>query len=167
MARFDGGKMSGELPRIPIPDSNSEPTEKMVFLQEQLVNFLGQYSLPLIEVSLVFSKFTRQLSDALISQAKEHEEDIPEILSKPWPVLNGGNDSVDSGPDLDAVLGALDEDRMDILDTIIRTAIHATEMALSDALMQLRQWEHLVRMQLSEAKSTGQLFSPLVIPDEW
>ncbi len=167
MVRFDGGKMSGELPRIPIPDSDSEPTEKMVFLQEQVVNFLRQYSMPLIEVSLVFSKFTRQLSEALILQANTNGEQIPDILSKPWPILNEDDQSMDSGPDLDAVLSTLDEDRMDILDTILRTAIHATELALADALMQLRQWEHLARIQLASSKSTGQLFSPLEIPDDW
>ena len=45
--------MTQDMPRIPIPDSDSDGTEKMVFLQEQLVNFLRQYSMPLIEVSLV------------------------------------------------------------------------------------------------------------------
>ena len=56
---------------------------------------------------------------------------------------------------------------MDILDTILRSSMVATEMPLADALMQLRQWEHLARNQLADSKSTGQLFSPLEIPEEW
>ena len=43
----------------------------------------------------------------------------------------------------------------------------ATEMPLADALMQLRQWEHLARNQLASARGAGQLFSPLEIPDDW
>ena len=43
--------MSEDLPRIPIPGPEAETTEKMVFLQEQIVNFLRQYSMPLLEVS--------------------------------------------------------------------------------------------------------------------
>ena len=72
-----------------------------------------------------------------------------------------------SGPRLETLLENLDDDRMDILDTILRSAITATEMPLADALMQLRQWEHLTRNQLSDSKGTGQLFSPLEIPEDW
>ena len=71
------------------------------------------------------------------------------------------------GPPLETLLGNLDDDRMDILDTILRSAMNATEMPLVDALMQLRQWEHLARNQLASAKGAGQLFSPLEIPDDW
>ena len=159
--------MSEDLPRIPIPDSDSDSTEKMVFLQEQIVNFLRQYSMPLIEVSLVFSKYTRQLTEALVSQADEQGETLPTILTEPWPLLGENNPSTETGPALNTVLDNLDDDRMDILDTILRSAITATEMPLADALMQLRQWEHLARNQLADSKGAGQLFSPLEIPDDW
>ena len=159
--------MSEDLPRIPIPSPESETTEKMVFLQEQMVNFLRQYSMPLLEVSLVFSKYTRQLTEALDVQAKSAGESLPEILSKPWPLIGEKNDAMSSGPALETLLNNLDDDRMDILDTIIRSSMNATEIPLVDALMQLRQWEHLVRNQLASAKGPGELFSPLEIPDDW
>ena len=159
--------MTGDLPRIPIPGPEADSTEKMVFLQEQIVNFLRQYSMPLIEVSLVFSKYTRQLTEALTTQAEAQGETLPEILTQPWPILGDSDSSESSGPPLDTVLDNLDDDRMDILDTILRSAMVATEMPLADALMQLRQWEHLVRNQLADSKATGQLFSPLEIPEDW
>ena len=159
--------MTGDLPRIPIPGPDADSTEKMVFLQEQIVNFLRQYSMPLIEVSLVFSKYTRQLTEALTTQAEAQGETLPEILTQPWPILGDSESSESSGPPLDTVLDNLDDDRMDILDTILRSAMVATEMPLADALMQLRQWEHLVRNQLADSKATGQLFSPLEIPEDW
>ena len=159
--------MTGDLPRIPIPGPDADSTEKMVFLQEQIVNFLRQYSMPLIEVSLVFSKYTRQLTEALTTQAEAQGESLPDILAQPWPILGESVDIESSGPPLETVLDNLDDDRMDILDTILRSSMVATEMPLADALMQLRQWEHLVRNQLSESKATGQLFSPLEIPEDW
>ena len=159
--------MTGDLPRIPIPGPDADSTEKMVFLQDQIVNFLRQYSMPLIEVSLVFSKYTRQLTEALTTQAEAQGESLPDILAQPWPILGESVDIESSGPPLETVLDNLDDDRMDILDTILRSSMVATEMPLADALMQLRQWEHLVRNQLSESKATGQLFSPLEIPEDW
>ena len=154
-------------PRIEIPGPEADPTEKMVFLQEQMVNFLRQYNMPLIEVSLVLSKYTGQLSSTLATHAAEAGERLPEILAKPWPLLGEEVNPIEGGPRLDTLLENLDEDRMDILDTILRTAMHATEMALTDALMQLRQWEHLVRGQLADARGAGALFSPVEIPDDW
>ncbi len=79
--------MADDLPRIPIPGPDAENTEKMVFMQEQIVNFLRQYSMPLIEVSLVFSKYTRQLTEALEVEADMQGESLPDILMKPWPLL--------------------------------------------------------------------------------
>ncbi len=159
--------MSDDIPRIPIPGPESEVTEKMVFLQEQIVNFLRQYSLPLLEVSLVISKYTRQLTAALEEQAINEGEFLPEIISKPWPIIGEGDIQSRSGPPLETLLENLDDDRMDILDTILRSAMNATEIPLVDALMQLRQWEHLVRFQLANANGVGELFSPLEIPDDW
>ncbi len=159
--------MADDLPRIPIPGPDAENTDKMVFMQEQIVNFLRQYSMPLIEVSLVFSKYTRQLTEALSNEADAQGETLPEILMEPWPLLGEQGESESSGPALDTVLQNLDDDRMDILDTILRSSMNATEMPLVDALMQLRQWEHLARNQLASARGAGQLFSPLEIPDDW
>ena len=159
--------MADDLPRIPIPGPDAENTDKMVFMQEQIVNFLRQYSMPLIEVSLVFSKYTRQLTEALSNEADAQGETLPEILMEPWPLLGEQDEFESSGPALDTVLQNLANDRMDILDTILRSSMNATEMPLVDALMQLRQWEHLARTQLASARGAGQLFSPLEIPDDW
>ncbi len=123
--------------------------------------------MPLIEVSLVFSKYTRQLTEALVAQTSVEGEELPVILSQPWPIIGESNSEPTSGPPLETMLSNLDDDRMDILDTILRTAMNATEMPLVDALMQLRQWEHLARNQLASARGAGELFSPLEIPDDW
>ena len=45
--------------KIPGPDQPVE--ERLLFLQENLVNFVKQYSLPVIEVALVVSKYIRML----------------------------------------------------------------------------------------------------------
>ena len=127
--------MTEDLPRIPIPGPDAENTEKMVFMQEQIVNFLRQYSMPLIEVSLVFSKYTRKLTEALESEADLQGETLPEILVQPWPLLGDQGEFDSNGPALDTVLQNLDDDRMDILDTILRSSMNATEMPLVDALM--------------------------------
>jgi hypothetical protein len=42
-----------------------------------------------------------------------------------------------------------------------------TEMALDDGILALRMWEKLARSQLSAATTPGQLFSPIIIPEEW
>ena len=150
-----------------IPSTDSDSSEKIVFLQEQMIGFLQQYSLPLLESSLVISKYTRQLTAALKKHAEIENESLPVILSEPWPIIGHESDLESATYDIQKLIQNVDEDRMDIFDTILRTAIHATEMPLADALMQLRQWEHLARSQLAEAKSPGQLFSPLDIPEDW
>jgi hypothetical protein len=40
-------------------------------------------------------------------------------------------------------------------------------MALDDGILALRMWEQLARSQLSSASSPGQLFSPIILPEEW
>jgi len=56
---------------------------------------------------------------------------------------------------------------MDILATLIRVTLIETEMALDDGILALRMWEKLARSQLSAATTPGQLFSPIIIPEEW
>ena len=161
------GEPNEDERRIPVVESDS--SEKMVFLQEQMVNFLRQYQMPVVEVSLVLAKYTRSLTEELERHAEENDESVPIILREPWPLLGVGDEGEASSAefDLGRLLDNLDEDRMDILDTILRTAIHQQELALADALMQLRQWEHLARGQLADATGPGQLYSPLDVPDEW
>ena len=68
---------------------------------------------------------------------------------------------------LERILEIVDQDRMDILDTLIRTVINATELPFMDAVIALRSWEQLARTQLSSASGVGQLFSPMDLPDEF
>ena len=65
------------------------------------------------------------------------------------------------------IISIVDDDRMDILATLIRVTLIETDMALDDGILALRMWEQLARSQLSSATSPGQLFSPIILPDEW
>ena len=69
--------------------------------------------------------------------------------------------------DVEKVLKIVDQDRMDILSTLIRVTLVEMEMDLVEAILALRAWEQLVRQQLAEAKGPGQLFSPLELPEAW
>ena len=68
---------------------------------------------------------------------------------------------------LDKLMQNIDQDRMDIFDTLIRVTLEEEQMLVSDALGVIRSWEHLVRTQLSQAAGPGQLFSPTEIPDDF
>ena len=137
-------------------------TDSMVTLQERLVNLINQLNMPILETSLVISRWTNRL----VSQLKEHTETLPENLSQPWPL---DSEPVESSAsfDLEKALSLVDRDRMDILDTLIRVTLEEEQMLVSDALGVMRAWEHLARNQLSQAAGPGQLFSPTNIPDEF
>lgn len=134
----------------------------MVILQERLVNLVNQLNMPVIESSLVISRWINQL----LTQLKNHTMNIPENLGQPWPLDVKPVES-ESNFDLDKALSLVDRDRMDILDTLIRVTVEEEQMLVSDALGVMRSWEHLVRNQLSQATGPGQLFSPTVIPDDF
>ena len=134
----------------------------MVILQERLVNLVNQLNMPVIESSLVISRWINQL----LTQLKYHTTNIPENLGQPWPLDVKPVES-ESNFDLDKALSLVDRDRMDILDTLIRVTVEEEQMLVSDALGVMRSWEHLVRNQLSQATGPGQLFSPTAIPDDF
>ena len=69
--------------------------------------------------------------------------------------------------DVEKVLKIVDQDRMDILSTLIRVTLVETEMDLVEGILALRSWEQLVRQQLADATGPGQLFSPIELPEEW
>ena len=149
--------------KIPGPEQPVE--ERLLFLQENLVNFVKQYSLPVIEVALVVSKYIRMLLASLEQVAAESGEKIPANIAEPWPVeFDGVVPSIESFP-LDKLLGTLDEDRMDILDTMMRVIINGAEIPFSSTLTLLRDWEMRLRAQMAEATSPGHLFSPMDLPD--
>ena len=64
-------------------------------------------------------------------------------------------------------MSIVDEQRMDILETLIRVTLIETDATLVDALLALRPWEQIARTQLSKANGPGQLFSPIEIPEDW
>tara|TARA_B100000902_G_C27271235_1_gene896345 strand:- start:731 stop:1177 length:447 start_codon:yes stop_codon:yes gene_type:complete len=146
-----------------LPNEN----EKMLILHQNMVNLVNQLNIPLVEVSLVIAKFTKTLSERLNQVAKEHNEELPEIYSKPWPLEFESNDSSEIKFELEKIIKILDHDRIDIFDTLIRTSINLEEITLSDSLLVLRSWEKLVRAQLASSKSPGELFSTVDMPDDF
>jgi len=136
--------------------------DSMVTLQERLVNLINQLNMPILETSLVISRWTNRL----LVQLKEHSEEIPLNLAEPWPLEVQPVES-ESTFELEKALSLVDRDRMDILDTLIRVTLEEEQMLVNDALGVMRSWEHLVRAQLSQAAGPGQLFSPTQIPDDF
>ena len=149
--------------------SDEEPSsvDGMVTLQERMVNLINQLSMPLIEVSLVLSKHIAGLSRSLDEHIRATEQEFPETVTHPWPIDSANNDEPGFQFELDKIFNIIDEDRMDILATLIRVTLVEIDASLAEGLLALRPWEALSRTQLSNAKSPGQLFSPLDIPEEW
>ena len=148
---------------LPAPDSPVE--ERLLFLQENMVSFTTQFSMPIVEVSLVLSKYIRILLESLETAASRNDEELPARLTETWEVdVEGEAPGIDSFP-LETLLGSLDEDRMDILDTLIRTILNETSLPFAPALTLLREWESMVRVQLANASGPGQLFSPIELPE--
>jgi len=149
-------------------EMESDSNEKMLFLHENIVNLVKQLSMPLVEVSLVIAKFTNMLSEKLIEVAKSNGEILPTKYIQPWPLeLENSEQETNASMNLEKIIDILDEDRIDILDTLIRTSINQKEVPLADSLLVLRSWEKLVRTQLSNSTSPGQLFSTVEIPDDF
>lgn len=151
--------------RIPTEDSPS--TEKMLFLQENMVHLVNQMSMPVIEVSLVLSKYLNRMVDELENKAALSDEILPENVLSQWPIEMADDPITKGGMSLEKILEIVDQDRMDILDTLIRTVINATELPFIDAVLALRRWEQIARTQLASASGVGQLFSPMDLPEEF
>jgi len=139
----------------------------MTNLHERIVHMVRQLNIPVIEVSLVLSKYIRVLIDALEAKAIESNEELPPRLMHSWAL----EEEIQTQPkdfnfDLEKVLSLVDGDRMDILDTLIRTTINDEELAFVDSLLLMRQWEQDVRQRLSLVESPGQLFSPMELPED-
>ena len=145
---------------------SDESVEGLVTLTERTVNLINQLSMPLVEVSLVIQKHMNQLMDTLTQHLEATGETVHERILKPWPLDNDLLES-ESTFALDKVMNIIDQQRMDILDTLIRVTLEEEQMLVSDALGVMRSWEHLARNQLSQAAGPGQLFSPTEIPDDF
>ena len=84
-----------------------------------------------------------------------------------WPIEKPIHDEVKSSLAVEKILSVIDEERMDILETLVRVTMVETEMILLDGIAALRMWEHLARTQLANITSPGQLFSPIEIHEDW
>ena len=156
--------MSGEG-EIPSPSQPME--EKLLFLQENLSNFVKQYNLPIIESALVISKYLNILLSELQKIALSEGEILPEHITKPWPIISVIEPPrIDNFP-LDKLMQTIDKDRMDIFDTIIRTIVNGSEIPFVNVISLMRDWEKIIRTQLAKSTSPGHLFSPLELPENF
>ncbi len=140
----------------------------MVTLQERMVNLIGQLTMPVSEVALVLQHHIQGLLGSLNDYVSKTDATISDRVAHPWPIESMAEINESSVSfDVEKVLKIVDQDRMDILSTLIRVTLVETDMDLVEAILALRAWEQLVRQQLAEATGPGQLFSPLEFPDEW
>lgn len=142
-------------------------TDSMVTLQERMVNLIGQLTMPVAEVALVLQHHIQGLLGSLNEYIEKTGASISEQVAQPWPIEKNDADHNPISFDVEKVLKIVDQDRMDILSTLIRVTLVETEMDLVEGILALRSWEQLVRQQLADATGPGQLFSPIELPDEW
>ena len=145
---------------------SDDTVDGMVTLQERVVNLVNQLNMPLVEVSLVLQRHINLLMDTLNEHLEQTGETVSERVSAPWPVTLTPTES-SSSFSLEKVMDIVDQQRMDILDTLIRVTLVEINASVVDALLALRSWEHLARSQLGKATGPGQLFSPIEIPEDW
>ena len=141
--------------------------ESLVTLQERMVNLINQLSMPLVEVSIVIQNLLSPMLDSLNEHIAVSGNTYGDKVLQAWPIdLSEDSDSTGNF-DVAKVLKVIDEDRMDILSTLIRVTLVEEGLDLADGISALRMWEHLARTQLATIKSPGQLFSPIQIPEDW
>ena len=143
-------------------------SDAMVTLQERMVNLIGQLTMPVVEVALVLQHHIQAMMTSLTEHASKTGGQINEKVANHWAIVSP-DESIDSqiAFDVEKVLKIVDQDRMDILSTLIRVTLIETEMNLIEGILALRSWEQLVRQQLVDANGPGQLFSPINLPEEW
>tara|TARA_Y100000748_G_scaffold24513_1_gene18482 strand:- start:24 stop:494 length:471 start_codon:yes stop_codon:yes gene_type:complete len=150
-----------------MPSPTDSMDEKLLFLQENLSNFVKQYNLPIIESALVISKYINILLNELEKKASLEGEILPLEITQPWPITGDfKTPKIDDFP-LDKLMQNIDQDRMDIFDTIIRTIINGSEIPFVNSIMILRDWEKVIRTQLVKSTSPGHLFSPLELDENF
>ncbi len=132
-----------------------------------MVNLIKQLSMPLVEVSMVIQNMISPMLESLNRHAADNNLELPDRIVNQWPIEKPIHDEVKSSLAVEKILSVIDEDRMDILETLVRVTMVETEMILLDGIAALRMWEHLARTQLANITSPGQLFSPIEIPDDW
>jgi len=152
-----------------IPGPESPVNEKLLFLRENMVHLTNQLSMPIIEVALVISKYIRIILDSLQRAAREEGEELPDSLINPIPSESAPLDSVKaiSSFPLEKLIDRVDQDRIDILDTLVRSILNESQLEFVSALQELRDWEFEIREQLSGVSTPGGLFSPLSLRDDF
>ncbi len=146
---------------------SEEAIDGLVTLQERMVNLIKQLNMPLVEVSMVIQNMISPMLESLNKHAVEIAFDLPDRIMNQWPIEKPIHDEVKSSLAVEKILSVIDEERMDILETLVRVTMVETEMILLDGIAALRMWEHLARTQLANITSPGQLFSPIEIPEDW
>ena len=146
---------------------SEEAIDGLVTLQERMVNLIKQLNMPLVEVSMVIQNMISPMLESLNKHAVENALELPDRIMNQWPIEKPIHDEVKSSLAVEKILSVIDEDRMDILETLVRVTMVETEMILLDGIAALRMWEHLARTQLANITSPGQLFSPIEIPEDW
>ena len=140
------------------------PESPLITLQERMVNLVDQLAIPLVELSLVISRFNNLVLGRLIALAEENSETLPPQITKPWNIEEQVK-TTDFEFDLDRIVDVVDDDRMDILTTLIRVTVEELRITLFDLMILLRSWEQMLKERLSKLTSPGQLFSPVSMPD--
>ena len=144
-----------------------DSVDSLVTLQERMVNLINQLNMPLVEVSIVIQNLLSPMLDSLKKHISDSGNTYGDKVLQAWPI--DLSEDVESAGNFDVakVLKVIDEDRMDILSTLIRVTLVEEGLDLADGISALRMWEHLARTQLATIKSPGQLFSPIQIPEDW
>ena len=150
-----------------MPSPTDSMDEKLLFLQENLSNFVKQYNLPIIESALVISKYINILLNELEKKASLEVEILPLEITQPWSIKGEFKTPKIEDFPLDKLMQNIDQDRMDIFDTIIRTIINGSEIPFVNSIMLLRDWEKVIRTQLVKSTSPGHLFSPLELDENF
>ena len=127
---------------------SSNSVDGLVTLTERTVNLIKQLNMPLVEVSLVLQKHINQLMETLNQHLQATGQRVSERVQSPWPVEVPESAS-QSNFALEKVMDIVDQQRMDILDTLIRVTLIEIDVTVVEALLALRQWEHLARTQLA------------------
>ena len=146
---------------------SEEAIDGLVTLQERMVNLIKQLNMPLVEVSMVIQNMISPMLESLNKHAVENALELPDRIMNQWPIEKPIHDEVKSSLAVEKILSVIDEERMDILETLVRVTMVETEMILLDGIAALRMWEHLARTHLANITSPGQLFSPIEIPEDW
>ena len=71
---------------IRIPGTDQPVGERILFIHENMVSFVKQYGMPVVEVALVLSKYIRIISLELKNIAESANEEMPEHLLNPMPM---------------------------------------------------------------------------------